>query len=207
MEHFPAVFALHDTRPLDRHSDPERVAEHPAVCTEELTDDARGVRAAATRSSSSTTAAPTTASRCWPRCRPRTRGCASSGSAATSVRRRRSPPASPTRAAGSSSPPTATCRTTPATSRRWSSASSEGYDIVCGWRKDRKDPFCPGGCRRSIANRLISAATGVRAARLRLLAEGVPRRGGQAAEAVRRDAPLPAGHRERDGRRDRRGGR
>ena len=33
------------------------------------------------------------------------------------------------------------------------------------------------------------------AARLRLLAEGVPRRSRQADEALRRDAPLPAGHR------------
>ena len=40
------------------------------------------------------------------------------------------------------------------------------------------------------------------AARLRVLAEGVPRRGDQAAEAVRRDAPVSAGHRERAGRRD-----
>ena len=40
------------------------------------------------------------------------------------------------------------------------------------------------------------------AARLRVLAEGVPRRSDQAAEAVRRDAPVPAGHRERAGRRD-----
>ena len=49
-----------------------------------------------------------------------------------------------------------------------------------------------------IANKLISWATGVDAARLRLLAEGVPRRGRQAAAALRRDAPLPAGHRQRD---------
>ena len=45
------------------------------------------------------------------------------------------------------------------------------------------------------------------AARLRLLAEGVPGRGRQAAEAVRRDAPLHSGDRQRAGRRDRRGGR
>ncbi len=44
-------------------------------------------------------------------------------------------------------------------------------------------------------------------ARLRLLAEGVPRGGREADEAVRRDAPLPAGDRERAGRVDRRGGR
>ena len=45
------------------------------------------------------------------------------------------------------------------------------------------------------------------AARLRLLAEGVPRRGRQAAEAVRRDAPVPAGDRQRAGRHDSRGRR
>ena len=44
-------------------------------------------------------------------------------------------------------------------------------------------------------------------ARLRLLAEGVPRRGREADEAVRRDAPLPAGDRQRAGRDDRRGRR
>ena len=54
-----------------------------------------------------------------------------------------------------------------------------------------------------LANRLISWSTGRQAARLRLLAEGVPRRGGEAAEAVRRDAPVPAGDREREGRHDR----
>ena len=45
------------------------------------------------------------------------------------------------------------------------------------------------------------------AARLRLLAEGVPRRGREAAEALRRDAPFPSGDRQRDGRHDRRGRR
>ena len=79
-------------------------------------------------------------------------------------------------------------------------SSSEGADIVCGWRKDRKDAFLTRRLPSMIANRLISWATGVQAARLRLLAEGVPRRGRQAAEAVRRDAPVPAGDRERAGR-------
>ena len=37
-----------------------------------------------------------------------------------------------------------------------------GYDIVCGWRKDRKDPWLTRRLPSSIANRLISAATGVR---------------------------------------------
>ena len=41
------------------------------------------------------------------------------------------------------------------------------------------------------------------AARLRLLAEGVSRRSREADEALRRDAPVPAGHRQRAGRHDR----
>ncbi len=37
----------------------------------------------------------------------------------------------------------------------------EGYDIVCGWRKDRKDTFVTRRIPSVIANRLISRATGV----------------------------------------------
>lgn len=37
-----------------------------------------------------------------------------------------------------------------------------GADIVCGWRKDRKDPFLTRKLPSGIANRLISWATGVR---------------------------------------------
>ncbi len=37
-----------------------------------------------------------------------------------------------------------------------------GSDIVCGWRKDRKDAFLSRRLPSMIANRLISAATGVR---------------------------------------------
>jgi glycosyltransferase involved in cell wall biosynthesis len=37
----------------------------------------------------------------------------------------------------------------------------EGYDIVCGWRKQRKDPWLSRRLPSMIANRLISAATGV----------------------------------------------
>jgi glycosyltransferase involved in cell wall biosynthesis len=37
-----------------------------------------------------------------------------------------------------------------------------GYDIVCGWRKDRKDAFVTRRLPSMIANRLISMATGVR---------------------------------------------
>ena len=36
-----------------------------------------------------------------------------------------------------------------------------GYDIVCGWRKDRKDAFLSRTVPSMLANRLISWATGV----------------------------------------------
>jgi glycosyltransferase involved in cell wall biosynthesis len=37
----------------------------------------------------------------------------------------------------------------------------QGFDIVCGWRKDRKDPFVSRRVPSILANRLISLATGV----------------------------------------------
>jgi glycosyltransferase involved in cell wall biosynthesis len=37
----------------------------------------------------------------------------------------------------------------------------QGFDIVCGWRKDRKDPFISRRLPSILANRLISMATGV----------------------------------------------
>ena len=37
----------------------------------------------------------------------------------------------------------------------------EGYDIVCGWRQDRKDPWLTRRLPSAVANRLISVATGV----------------------------------------------
>ena len=83
----------------------------------------------------------------------------------------------------------------------------EGYDIVCGWRKDRKDTLVTRRIPSIIANKLISRATGVRPARLRLLAEGLPQRGREAAAPLRRDAPLHPGDRERVRREGRRGGR
>src|SRR3954468_21060918 len=39
---------------------------------------------------------------------------------------------------------------------------SEELDIVCGWRKDRKDAFISRRLPSMVANRIISAATGVR---------------------------------------------
>lgn len=38
----------------------------------------------------------------------------------------------------------------------------EGFDVVCGWRRDRKDPFLSRRLPSQVANRLISWATGVR---------------------------------------------
>jgi glycosyltransferase involved in cell wall biosynthesis len=38
----------------------------------------------------------------------------------------------------------------------------QGHDIVCGWRKDRKDTFLTRRLPSMLANRLISWATGVR---------------------------------------------
>jgi len=40
--------------------------------------------------------------------------------------------------------------------------SEPGVDIVCGWRKDRKDAFFSRRLPSILANRVISAATGVR---------------------------------------------
>src|SRR5439155_26780082 len=41
-------------------------------------------------------------------------------------------------------------------------ALERGFDIVCGWRKDRRDAFVSRRLPSMIANRLISWATGVR---------------------------------------------
>ena len=38
----------------------------------------------------------------------------------------------------------------------------DGYDIVCGWRKDRKDPWLTRRLPSAIANKLISVSTGVK---------------------------------------------
>ena len=85
--------------------------------------------------------------------------------------------------------------------------SSGATDIVCGWRKDRKDAFliAPPAVDDRQRDDLVRHRRA--AARLRLLAEGVSRRSRQADAALRRDAPLPAGDRQRARRRDRRDGR
>ncbi|HEX5069918.1 MAG TPA: glycosyltransferase family 2 protein [Vicinamibacterales bacterium] len=41
-------------------------------------------------------------------------------------------------------------------------AAAGGADIVCGWRRDRKDPYLSRRLPSQVANRLISWATGVR---------------------------------------------
>jgi glycosyltransferase involved in cell wall biosynthesis len=41
-------------------------------------------------------------------------------------------------------------------------AEREGLDIVCGWRKDRKDPFLNRRLPSMVANTIISRTTGVR---------------------------------------------
>lgn len=38
---------------------------------------------------------------------------------------------------------------------------SNGFDIVCGWRKDRKDPYWSRRVPSQVANRIISRTTGV----------------------------------------------
>ena len=53
----------------------------------------------------------------------------------------------------------------------------EGYDVVSGWREDRKDKYWTRRIPSRIANWLISRISGVHAARLRLHAQGVPPRG------------------------------
>jgi glycosyltransferase involved in cell wall biosynthesis len=49
----------------------------------------------------------------------------------------------------------------PADIARMADEIDQGYDIVCGWRKDRKDTFITRRVPSMIANKLISWATGV----------------------------------------------
>ena len=86
--------------------------------------------------------------------------CALFGSRETSGRPRRLPPASPTPAASSSSPSTATCRTIPRTFPGCSRLPRT-HDVVCGWRKDRKDDFLTRYVPSVIANQLIGLVSGV----------------------------------------------
>ena len=90
---------------------------------------------------------------------PRT--CAWCGSAATSARRRGSRPVSPTPAAASSSRSDGDRQNDPRDIPALVEKLDEGYDIVCGWRRDRKDKWLTRRVPSMIANRLISSATGV----------------------------------------------
>ena len=80
----------------------------------------------------------------------------------------------------------------------------EGYDVVSGWRKNRKDKMISRKIPSLIANRLISVDRRRAAARLRLLAEGLSPRSHSGRAALRRDASLHSdlrvmGRRTRDG--------
>ena len=67
-----------------------------------------------------------------------------------------------------------------------------GHDIVCGWRKDRKDEFLSRRLPSMVANWLISAVTGVHlhdyGCSLKIFRAEVVK----PHEALRRDAPVPA---------------
>ena len=54
-----------------------------------------------------------------------------------------------------------TCRTIPPTFRALLAKLDEGYDVVSGWRKDRKDAQIRRKLVSRIANRLISRVSGV----------------------------------------------
>ena len=120
-----------------------------------------GQYGAATRSSSWTTGARTTRLNSWPA--PGARSAAARDPVPPQFRpdrgvfrrlRLRSRPAG-------GAPPTAISRTIPATFPPWSPRIEQGHDIVCGWRKDRKDTFFTRRVPSMIANRMISWATGV----------------------------------------------
>ena len=49
----------------------------------------------------------------------------------------------------------------------------EGYDVVSGWRKDRKDPFLTRRFPSTIANKVISFIGGVRSSRLWMHAQSL----------------------------------
>ena len=82
----------------------------------------------------------------------------------------------------------------------------EGYDVVSGWRRDRKDSFV---APPPVALGQLADRSGDRRAapRLRLHAQGLPRRHRPRDEPLRRDAPLPPGARLPGGRADRGGSR
>ena len=81
-------------------------------------------------------------------------------------------------------------------------SAREGYDVVTGWRVDRAGSAGSAAALPSqIANWLIGVDHRRAPARLRLHAEGHPRRPGAQPAALRRDAPLHPGARRRSRRR------
>ena len=176
-----------------RHPDPQRGAERSRSCYRELTDDARARGDARTRSSSIDDGSTDDSFAILARLQAARPAAAGDPLPAElrpdrGVRRRlraRARPAHRHLRRRSAERPARH-------SRDGRASSSSGYDIVCGWRKDRKDPFIIAPA--AVDDRQPAHLVGDRraAARLRLLAEGVPRRSRQAAEAVRRDAPVPA---------------
>ena len=86
---------------------------------------------------------------------------ASSGLRATSVSPPHLRPGSPTPEGASSSRSMAICRTIPADIPRLLDVARD-HDIVCGWRKARKDAFLTRHVPSVVANWLIGMVTGVR---------------------------------------------
>ena len=73
----------------------------------------------------------------------------------------------------------------------------DGYDIVCGWRRERRDPWLTRRLPSNLANWLISRTTGVKLHDYGLLAQGVPWRVscvrcGSTVRCIGSFRPLPA---------------
>ena len=77
---------------------------------------------------------------------------------------------------------------------------AEGYDVVSGWRKDRKDQAIRRNLVSRVANRLISRVSGVRLHDYGCTLKAYRRERHQGRAAVRRDASLHSNLRELDGR-------
>ena len=81
----------------------------------------------------------------------------------------------------------------------------EGHDIVCGWRRQRRDPWLTRRLPSNLANWLISRTTGVR---LHDYGCSLKVFRGEVVRSLRlygRDAPVHSGHRQRAGGAHRRG--
>ena len=139
-------------------------------------------------------------SRAWRRGRPRSSWSSSGG---TSARPRRWRPASTMRAGDVIVPMDGDLQNDPADIALLLEKIDEGYDVVSGWRRDRQDSV---RAPAALADRELADRPRHRRApaRLRLHAEGVPRRDRARDPALRRDAPLPPGARLPGGRADHR---